>query len=806
VLIYVTDLDGNTEPLNNYQRLEINEEINGIFTVSVTSFQNENNPGHNLLGEESIVHINGYDFRVKQAKEYNNVKECTAISTFYDLVNKRQNTIYGGTRTIDQFATHIFQDTGWTFTNRDVTKSALIPNFGVDNVIKLNQIMCDAFECEFEILPNKQVVFANQIGGNYDTQYRFGHNIQALSKSVDTTNMRTRITAHGDNNLSITYTSPNAETYGILVAEPFEDTKLSTEASLLIRAKQELQDYPLTTIELNSVEMTDKELGERVWLIYEPLNIEYQTRIMSKKTVVRNGNLVTESVTIGNTIPRTITDILTSQRVDIDKYSKETRSRFEQTDDKITLAVEQFTGDVATAYSMIELTAEAIRSEVAAEGVRLDGLITDAKSTITQTASAIRVEITKSSTASREYMDDQKTLIDARIDTDIGTINGLIDGVEGQIGVVDGRVDALGNEIGVVVDSIGIYDTELATLKGEIVEIKSTATSQFDILSDAVTAGVTESKTYTDDLGNAVRGEASASFQVLSSSISAKAENSVVSALGVRVTTAQTSLDAAMGLISSKVSLSDITGEIIWSRIDQTASSVKIKAKNIELIGITEVANTLHIGGHHTDWSTKHLKFNGDTGYGGLLYKPSGDSLEVYALNDLILTSTYVNIHGEMVIRDGIYNRSAGLNIRTGGQYSGQEIRLITPTTMLRVHNTNSGVYVRDGVDSFYKPVYASAFTISSRRDVKKDIVVFDRTTNDKTAIEAVMSTPVYNYRYKDELPTELKRLGFIYEESPVEGVDLTGEGVDVYGMLALLWKAVQEQQVTIKQIKGGNC
>ena len=502
MLISVTDLNGETEALNNYQRLTLNEEINGVFSISITSFYNENNPCHSLLKEESIVHIKGYDFRVKQIKEYDNVKECTAISTFYDLVNKRQSTIYGGTRTFDQFAAHVFQGTGWIFINKDVTISAFIPNFGVDNVIKLNQIMCDAFECEFEILPNKQVAFANQIGGDHDAQYRYGHNIQALSKSVDTTNMRTRITGYGGNGLEVTYTSPNAETYGIMDAEPFEDAKLSTEASLLIRAKQELQDYPLTTIELKSLELVDKELGERVWLIYEPLNIEYQTRIMSKKTVVRNGKLVTESVTIGNTIPRIITDILTSQRVDIDTNNKETQSRFEQTNERITLGVERIDDSIAA----IIIDADDIKLSVAA--------------------------------------------------------------VENSVAAIS-------------------------------------------IRADQITVSV--------------------------------------ATLGDRIGSAESALTFQAGVISSKVSMTDITGELIWSKIDQTPTTVKIKADNIELSGITEVANTLHIGGHYTDTGKKYLKFNGETGYAGMIFTPSGDGLEVHAINVVKLTSTDIVMNGHVV-------------------------------------------------------------------------------------------------------------------------------------------------------------
>lgn len=379
-MLSVTNLVGQTEPLNKIQRFEMVEEVKGALTVSLTSFLIANNPGHALLEEESIITVDDYDFRVKQMKESLNRKTVTAISTFYDLIGHRQEEIYGGTRTFNQFATFIFSGTGWTFTS-DVSDSMFIPNFGEDNVIKLVQGLCAVYECEFKILPNNRIQFAREIGPDNDAQYRYSHNVNALSKSVDTTNMRTQITGHGGDGLTVTYTSPHATKYGVIKAEPFRDERFTVPNSLTVRLKQELHDYPDVSIELDSIELTDKELGERVWLIYEPMNIEFQTRIMAKKSVMRDGQLVTASATIGNVVPRNMSDILSTQKVEIDENKKETRSRFEQTNERITLEVERIDESLAT----ISVEADEIQLSVQ----QLDGRMGNAESQISIQAGQI---------------------------------------------------------------------------------------------------------------------------------------------------------------------------------------------------------------------------------------------------------------------------------------------------------------------------------------------------------------------------------------------------------------------------------
>ncbi|MEV9640410.1 phage tail protein [Mammaliicoccus sciuri] len=453
-MLYVTDLNSNTEPLNHIQRVEINEEVNGAYTLALTSFFHDNNPGHQLLEEESIIHADGFEFRVKQIRTDKNRKEIIAFSTFFDLIGHRQDEIYGGTRTLQEFMNFVFKDTGWNVTT-DINESRFIPNFGEGNVPDLLNNLLAEFECEYKIMPGKHVHFSKEVGPDNDAQYRYGHNIKELSHFVDTYNLRTQITGYGDEGLVVTYTSPYAEKYGIRKADPITDDEIRTESEMIELLKKELNDYPETSIALDSVELSDKEVGERVWLIYEPIRLsdgtfmEFQTRVMKKTSVLRDNEFVTQSVVIGNAMPRSLQDMIAEAEIEIERNAKWTRSRIEQTNYKIELAVERFEGEVLEAYSKIELTADEIRSEVGALNVQLLEGIAQNKSLITQTATQIRSEVTSEVT---------------RVDGRISSANSSITQLAGRVDLKaeSSTVSSLGSRVNNVEFSLDATNAQIS--------------------------------------------------------------------------------------------------------------------------------------------------------------------------------------------------------------------------------------------------------------------------------------------------------------------------------------------------------
>lgn len=374
------------EPLNHIQGLEVNQEVNGAYTASFTSFNYLNNPGYVLLEEESIIIVDGHDFRVKQLEEVRNSKRIVAVHTFFDLADERQDLLYGGTRTFNEFATFVLNGTGWTFSST-VAGSRFIENFGENNIIVLINALCTVYECEYEIRGNNHVHFAPKIGGDLDAQYRYGHNVKALSKKVDTTNLKTYIDGYGANGLFVSYESPLASDprIGIRKADPVRDDRFTQVESMLEHLKRELNDTPKGYFELDSVELINKELGERVWLIYEPLGIEFQTRILKQTKGIRNGKLVTTKVILGNTLPKSSSDILVSQKIEIDENRKEYRSRIEQTNELIHMSVEAVNESIAT----LEIRADNINLSV----TDLSGRLGNAESSINIQAGQISQKV-----------------------------------------------------------------------------------------------------------------------------------------------------------------------------------------------------------------------------------------------------------------------------------------------------------------------------------------------------------------------------------------------------------------------------
>jgi phage minor structural protein len=346
-MLIVTSLQGQTEALPDIASVEVVEQVNGEYSLSFVCFNTENNQyAYPLVQEESVIELDGQEFRIKQLREVRDRKEVNAQHIFFDLVDHYQEGTFGGTHTLDEFVTYALIGTGWTFENVDVTESAFIPNFGEVNVVALIRQICDAFGCEIKIEPNRHIKIYKQIGEDKDEQFRYKHNIKTIKKSVDTTKLATVIKGYGANGLVVEYHSPNEAIYGTRYAEPVRDDRYTVAESLIERLKQELVDVPEVTIEIELAQLGfDVGLGDRVWVIYEPLGIDFQTRVMEiKRYPFAKRSPV---VTLSNK-KRVFTDIFTETKIEIDETKKETRSKIEQTNDRITLEVERIDDSIAT--------------------------------------------------------------------------------------------------------------------------------------------------------------------------------------------------------------------------------------------------------------------------------------------------------------------------------------------------------------------------------------------------------------------------------------------------------------------------
>jgi len=97
----VTHNDGRSEPLINIQSAELEEEVNGAFSFSFTSFFVDN-PGYELLEGESIIDLDGQEFRTIDFSQKPLSKSVSGIHVFFDLVHHKVEGIQGGTRTAEE--------------------------------------------------------------------------------------------------------------------------------------------------------------------------------------------------------------------------------------------------------------------------------------------------------------------------------------------------------------------------------------------------------------------------------------------------------------------------------------------------------------------------------------------------------------------------------------------------------------------------------------------------------------------------------------------------------------------------------
>ena len=123
--------------------------------------------------------------------------------------------------------------------------------------------------------------------------------------------------------------------------------------------------------------------------------------------------------------------------------------------------------------------------------------------------------------------------------------------------------------------------------------------------------------------------------------------------------------------------------------------------------------------------------------------------------------------------------------------------------------NCNQNVYIYgylDAIQGIRTQGYVSgkAFIDNSREEAKKNIEKFN-----KNAVEIIKNTDIYEFNYKTEKENAKKHLGFVIGENYNYVKEITAEddeskeiGADLYSMISVAYKAIQEQQDEIGKLK----
>ncbi|WP_141475334.1 phage tail protein, partial [Bacillus wiedmannii] len=323
-MLMVTDLTGNSEPLVGFKGFTRKRLVNGERTLSFSLFPyKENQVAFPITKEESVIEFEDEEYVIKLLKERNMgrkfYKQAEAIHKFYaDLKGKQKYEKYSGSMTFQSALDFVFEGTGYKTAVIDAFYAKSWENFGGENRLALLQKALKRYKAEMTVKGNL-VTFRTQIGEDTDFQFRYNFNIKTFERIVDTTNLATYIRGYGKDGLMREYTSPNIKIFGKIDAPFVDDDRFTTVSGLDERLRNDLQDTPLISITIDFVDLRKAGYpyivpneGDRVFLIYEPMNIDVETRIVAiEEEYDENLELIRTKVTLSN-IKQDFSDAITS--------------------------------------------------------------------------------------------------------------------------------------------------------------------------------------------------------------------------------------------------------------------------------------------------------------------------------------------------------------------------------------------------------------------------------------------------------------------------------------------------------------
>ncbi|WP_158738616.1 phage tail protein [Alteribacillus sp. YIM 98480] len=293
----VTDLEGNTERLADYQ-IERKRKVNSEHSLTITLYKTKRNEhSFDLAVEEALIEYDDREYRIKKVIDRTHgripIKVLQADLTFFDLVDEYQYDTISGSNPIQDYLDHALEGTDYTYEVIDSFNSERAQNFGEDTALALVQDILNRFGAEIEI-DGTHLRFYQQIGRKTDIQFRYKHNIKTIEREVDTSNLSTYIKGFGGEQnddgtypIEEEYTSDMADVYGIRHAPPVYDERFTTSEGMQEHLENIIEDTPKIKFKIEAVELlhagvdTEQlEIGDELFVIYEPLDIDITARVI----------------------------------------------------------------------------------------------------------------------------------------------------------------------------------------------------------------------------------------------------------------------------------------------------------------------------------------------------------------------------------------------------------------------------------------------------------------------------------------------------------------------------------------------
>ncbi|PRT35507.1 phage tail protein [Bacillus wiedmannii] len=288
----ITDLQGNTEILTGFKSFKCTRRVNGEKIISFLILPTEGNQhSFPMVQEEHKVEFKNETYVIKSLTErtigntYYKQVECIH-DFFVNMINKQKYEVHDGSMQFLDALNFVFKDTGYQPIAIENFYAKDFQNFGKDNRLALLKKVLERYKAEISIDKNL-VYFRTKIGEDTDFQFRYNFNIKTFERNVDTKNLATYIRGYGADGLMREYTSPNKEIFGFIEATQINDDRFTTTEGLDRALREAIQDAPLVSITVDFVDLRKAGYpyivpneGDRVLLIYEPMDVDIETRIM----------------------------------------------------------------------------------------------------------------------------------------------------------------------------------------------------------------------------------------------------------------------------------------------------------------------------------------------------------------------------------------------------------------------------------------------------------------------------------------------------------------------------------------------
>lgn len=400
-------------------------------------------------------------------------------------------------------------------------------------------------------------------------------------------------------------------------------------------------------------------------------------------------------------------------------------------------------------------------------------------------------------------IDQKATQIGLRVSSAEGNISTLT--MDSK--AIASRVSSAEGNISTVTQTAKALGTRLTTAEGNISSVTQTASSLSSRMSTAEgnISSVVQTANGLQSSVNSINNGTASIIQQMNNNINLRVKSSeLISQINLN--------SSGVYIQGSKIMLDAntyVAGNFYAPRIYSGTSSNYTQIDGAQLTTYGHYGNTWrdkYVSGYHAlTMNLGYIKMQQLTGYNGsyisskpALYYTSrgiGTRFDGSAGGD---ASGVIEFFGK-----GYSTDANSLTIAS----SGNIILESTVGSRIYLNPAGAAVHVANKNDTYYdlyaRKLFADGSAVTSDEKKKKNIVNYEGYTTangiTKTALEQVKDTTVKMYNLKNEDDNEKTHLGVILQEAPYDIVDPVG-GVDLYAMVSLLWKAVQELSTELEK------